>query len=294
MGAVQTASSNSTGRTPPASIRSSGSVQVAGRSIFYEASGLAEAGPTVLFLHESGGSSQTFHAQLVGVAQAARCLAPDLPGHGRSEGLGCRSIAHYREEILAFLDALAIRWPVVLAGVCLGSAIAIDLAAHAPHRVAGLVLSGLARSGRADAQVRSAAARGEAPDAFIIDLFGKGVPQRLLDARLKRWRLTSPTVRHGDLTALSEYDMVEGLGRIPHPTLVAMGEEDRLFSATDIEAITSHAAYARLVTIPRAGCLAAMERPGAYNEAVTLFLRQLQSPGPALPKAKHRGAYRRF
>src|ERR1700685_3833795 len=40
-------------------------------------------GPTILFAHGLGGTSNSFHA-LLGALQGFRCLRPDLPGSGRS------------------------------------------------------------------------------------------------------------------------------------------------------------------------------------------------------------------
>src|SRR2546428_2104843 len=107
-----------------ASHRSGGNLQVGGVELYYEASG-PEFGPTLLFLHESGGSVATWEQQLICLGGEVRCLALDLPGHGRSEGRPIPSVQAYREWVLGFLDALAIRQPVVVVGLCLGAAIAL-------------------------------------------------------------------------------------------------------------------------------------------------------------------------
>lgn len=272
---------------------SGGSAQVWGENIYYEASGVSEAGPTILFLHESGGSSATWHGQLVGLAQTARCLVMDLPGHARSEGMGFASIAEYRRSVIGFLDALAIRWPVVLAGVCLGAAVAVDVAIHARGRVAGLVLAGISATGRACEATRKRVAMGEAPASFVEQLFSEQVASRLLHDRLQRWRLTSPVVRCGDLTAVTEYPMASAMHRVSHPTLVVVGDQDRVVAPDHVHGLLRGIPNARLVQLAGAGCLSMVEQPGLFNQAVSKFLAECSPESPIGPDVRKPGGYRR-
>jgi pimeloyl-ACP methyl ester carboxylesterase len=266
---------------------------VSGENVYYEASGVAESGPTILFLHESGGCSATWHGQLVGLAQTARCLAVDLPGHARSEGIGYNSIAEYRRSVIGFLDALAIRWPVVLAGVCLGAAVAVDVALHAKGRVAGLVLAGVSATGRASEAMRTRAALGEAPVEFVEELFCGQVAPRLLGDRLQRWRLTSPVVRHGDLTAVTDYPMAASLRRVSHPMLVIAGERDPVVAPDQVRTLVSGMPTARVVEMPDAGCLSMVERPALFNQTVARFLAECSPESPVGPELRRPGGYRR-
>jgi 3-oxoadipate enol-lactonase len=267
---------------------SGGSHNVLGESLYCEASGTGEDGPTLLFLHESGGTGATWRAQLAGLAKGAHCLAPDLPGHGRSEGGGYPSVVEYRMVVLGLLDALAIRWPVVLAGVCLGAAVAVDLARHAPDRVAGLVLSGVSESGRLGQVIPQLGGS----ESFVTALFGREPSRKLLTERLKRWRLTSPEVRHQDLSSLAGYAMLESVQGLPHPTLLMAGEEDAIATPAMAAAIARAMPRAKQVTIAGAGCLSMLEQPDAFNRAVTAFVEGLRQPPPMLPEAQP-GGYRR-
>lgn len=272
-----------------------GSVQVWGENLFYEASGLAESGVAVLFLHEAGGSAATWHGQLTGLAQHARCITLDLPGHGRSEGLGYTSVEAYRAAVTEFLDALALRWPVVVAGVCLGAAIAVDLAVHAPHRVAGLVLSGVSSGGRACPATRDAVSRGETPESFVRGFFSEAVSPRLLRERLKHWRLTSPLVRHGDLNAIQAYPMFAALQAVPHPLMVLAGDQDPIATPAMASSATGAIPGARVVRLPQAGCLGMIEQPALFNRSVVEFLDDLPPMiSPVVTENWKTGGYRRF
>jgi pimeloyl-ACP methyl ester carboxylesterase len=249
-------------------LRSRGTALVSGTALHYEAAGSVEFGPTLLFLHESGGSSVTWEALLLALAGEGRCLAPDLPGHGRSEGQGLTSVQAYREWVLGYLDALAIHWPIVLVGLCLGAAIAVDLATVRPDRVAGLILTGTTPGGRSSVTTRELTARGEAPSTFADELCGPGASAQLRGAWLKRWRLCRPEVRHADLIAVAQYDLPGALGGLTHPTLFLDGAQDPFPSA-------ARWSHGRLVRLPHAGGLAPLEQPGRYAGAVREFLATL-------------------
>lgn len=270
-----------------------GSVQVLGQSVYYQASGSAEEGPTILCLHETGGASATWQAQLMELAGGARCLVPDLPGHGQSEGPGCASIHDYRAAVLAFLDALAIRWPVIVAGVCLGAAVAVDLALHAPERVTGLLLAGISEGGRAGEQCL-AAGQGQAPEEFVTGLFSGSASRRMLNEQIKRWRLTSPLVRLRDLDALQRYPLTRMVRLVTAPVLLVAGEEDPIATPAATAALAAEMAGARVSSLPGAGCLSMVEQPASFNRAVAGFLAELR-PAAAIGPGMHlRGGYRRF
>jgi 3-oxoadipate enol-lactonase len=282
-------------RSPrPAETLSAGSVQVWGENLYYEAAGVAETGPTILFLHDSGGSAATWYGQLVGLAQEARCLVVDLPGHGRSEGMGFATVAGYRSAVIGFLDTLAIRWPVILAGAGLGAAVAADLALHEPDRVAGLVLAGVSEQGRAGESVRRRTAAGEAPDEFVEALFSRHVQPQLLRDRLQCWRLTSPVVRNGDLVALQQFPMGEAIRRLRHPVLLVAGERDRVAPPERVQALIEGMPNARMVRLPDAGCLCMLEQPALFNRAVAPFLGACCPDCPLGPADRLSAGYRRF
>ena len=72
-----------------------------------------------------------------------RVLAVDQPGHGRSEGPPLASVEALADWVLALLDAAGVH-AVHLVGHSMGSLIALEAAARAPARAAGLVMVGTA------------------------------------------------------------------------------------------------------------------------------------------------------
>lgn len=100
-----------------------------------------ESGPAVLLLHALGGSSAHWAPQLAAFADGCRVASPDLRGHGRSPAAPevAYAVADHAADALAVADALGFELFSV-AGHSLGAAVAIELAAAHPDRVAALAL----------------------------------------------------------------------------------------------------------------------------------------------------------
>jgi len=65
---------------------------------------------------------------------------------------------------------------------------------------------------------------------------------------------------------------METLTALDVPAVVLVGAEDTLSPPEDAEAMVDAMPDARLVRIPRAGHLSAMEDPATFNAAVSAFL----------------------
>jgi pimeloyl-ACP methyl ester carboxylesterase len=70
-------------------------------------------------------------------------------------------------------------------------------------------------------------------------------------------------------------DSTADLAWVDVPTLVIVGEEDTLTPLAEAEAMAAAVPAARLVRIPGAGHLSAVEAPAEFNAAVRSFLAGL-------------------
>lgn len=167
-----------------------------------------------------------------------------------------------------------------LAGLSMGGYVAFEILRQAPERVERLAL--LSTSAAPDTPAR-ADQRRRAMAALAVGRF-LGVTQQMLPQLLHPSRLAEPLAaevkamagRIGGEAFLRQQTAILGrpdsrplLARIAAPTLVAVGDADRLTPPSESEAIHAAAPGSRLHVFERCGHLPAMERP----EATTTLLR---------------------
>ncbi len=183
-------------------------------------------------------------------------------------------------------DRIAREAPGGRAAVCglsLGGYTALALVARHPERVAALVLAdtraepdtpeAAAARHRSAAEVRAGGAAAFLDD-FCPRLVAPGDAASLAAARAIADRQEAEGVA-GALGALAgRADRRPDLAAIAAPTLVIVGSEDTLTPPDRAEALEAGIPGAELVVLRGAGHLSALERPGAFAEAVTGFLER--------------------
>ncbi len=96
----------------------------------------------VLLLHGLGGDSAQPWAFLNG-ASGLRRIAPDLRAHGATGYIGPEDAFTFdglADDVVALLDRLGVAGPVIVVGVSMGAAIALNLTVRWPKRVMALTL----------------------------------------------------------------------------------------------------------------------------------------------------------
>lgn len=112
-------------------------IRVYGIPVSYSESG---SGAPVVFLHEVGGDRSHFKGQTQALQSHARCLYPDLPGHGKTGKIHVdHSIIFCAEVMLGFLAALELE-DVTVVGHGFGAAVALAMAQQKPDAVPNLIL----------------------------------------------------------------------------------------------------------------------------------------------------------
>jgi len=189
----------------------------------------SHARPPVVLIHGAGGSHLSWPPQLRRLPEH-RVYAPDLPGHGKSAGVGHQSIDDYLEDVLAFLSNIGI-YSAIWVGHSMGSAVALKAALRCPDRVRALALLG----GGARLRVAPSLLRGASdPTTFegaVRTLGEKSFSPssaRIRELALQRLQTTRPAVLYGDLMACDAFNVTGDLPRISVPTLVVCGMEDRM------------------------------------------------------------------
>jgi haloalkane dehalogenase len=111
-------------------------VDVDGRAMTYWDEG---HGPVMVLLHGNPTSKELWRHMVAPLSQSHRVLVPDLMDSDVDADADCPLTAE-RDRVLAWLDALGVRGPVVWVAHDWGGAIVIDVHHHRPQRVAAVAL----------------------------------------------------------------------------------------------------------------------------------------------------------
>ncbi len=233
--------------------------------------------PPVILIHGAGGTHLHWPPQMRRMS-GQRVFALDLPGHGKSQGVGLQSVADYAETVIEFMKVARLN-AAVMVGHSMGSAIALTLALDFPDHVLGL---GLVGSG-ARLRVLPAILDGttdpstfEATVRTINDFsYGARVKPRAKELAALRMAETRPAVLHGDFVACDTFDVMERLREISLPTLILCGTEDKMTPLRYSEYLRNHIRGARLQTFEGAGHMVMLERPGPVCDALADFLNRI-------------------
>ncbi|RME86948.1 MAG: alpha/beta hydrolase [Anaerolineae bacterium] len=231
----------------------------------------------VILIHGAGGTCLHWPPE-VRRLEGRRVYALDLPGHGKSEGIGKQSIEEYARVVVDFMKALKVRSAVVV-GHSMGGAIALTLALKHRRRVHALGLVGTgARLRVAPAILESTASEAtfETAVQMITDwAFGPEVSPELKSLAAQRMAETRPTVLHGDFVACDAFDVMDKLGKIRVPTLILCGTEDKLTPPRYSEYLREKIPDSRLVLVKGAGHMVMLEQPATVATALQDFLAEV-------------------
>jgi len=242
-------------------------------------------GPAVLFIHGYPLDHSLWRHQLAEL-EGCRRIAPDLRGLGRSDApdLGY-SMATYVEDLVALLDAIGVD-AVVLCGLSMGGYIAFEFLRHYRQRVRGVVFAGTrAQADSAEGRKARELAMQEAREGGASLIAERMLPRMLASAASPDLReevraMMSAAPVPGIIGALAAMrDRPDSTALLPElagvPTLVVVGEEDRLTPVADAELIAKGIPGARLAIVKGAGHLAPLERPVEVNQLLKSFLQSL-------------------
>ncbi|CAN5680782.1 alpha/beta fold hydrolase [soil metagenome] len=122
---------------PPATERTT--ISLHGHDLFYRRAG---SGPLLLLVHGMAGSSATWQPVIEELAEHFTVVAPDLPGHGRSDKpRGDYSLGAYASVLRDLLHHLGLG-PATVVGQSLGGGITMQFAYQYPEQCERLVLVG--------------------------------------------------------------------------------------------------------------------------------------------------------
>ncbi len=239
--------------------------------------------PAAVFVHGAGMDRTVWQFQARYFAHHGfSVLAVDLPGHGRSEGGAPSSVTGYASWLWEFLDAAGVR-AFSLVGHSMGALIALCMAAEQPDRVTRLALLGVAARMPVHAELLSAAER---DDHMALDLLASWSHARpahagghptpglwMMGSTVRLLERSRPGVLHAGLTACHTYDAAAGdAAAVRCPTLLLMGEDDRMTRPVAAVPISEAVPECRIVILAGTGHMSMVEQPDATIDELASFL----------------------
>jgi len=265
---------------------------------YVEANGLdtfaivAGEGPDVILLHGDLSSTYTWRHLIEPLARTRRVHAIDLPGHGFSEkpANAPYTTTWMAGHVAAYMQAAGVPSAVIV-GNSMGGEVASEVAALYPRVTRGLVLIAPAGLRTEEQEVPDLAVRilrwpvvGDIATIFPFRSHLAGVlrdayydPTRVTDididtyyvALRSRNGLAAFVARVRRAASVDRTSIVRTIGA---PTLILVGEVDRLVPVSVARRYGETIAKSRTVVIERAGHLPQEERPDATLRAIEEWL----------------------
>lgn len=218
-------------------------------------------GPTLVLLHEMGGSLESWDEVIALLPEDYRVLAYDQRGAGMSEKIaGDFTIDDAASDLAALLDALAVDGPALVAGVAVGAAVAIRFAALHPDRVSHLLAMapacGIAPEMRVAALERAHQIAAEGMRGQASALFERAFPPALRTDGEKyrqyrgRWLSTDARSLGAIYRMLATMDLSGDLRKLSGRVAFIGGSFDSLRPPAEIERLGGLAPGVETVCLP--------------------------------------------
>jgi len=260
-------------------------IEANGIGLRYELSGKGER--TLVFVHEMGGSLESWDDVVPRFTGSRRVLRYDTRGAGLSQkARGELTLDTMANDIAALLDTLGITGKVAIAAVALGGAIALHFAALYPERSSAVVVgspaTGITHERRVPALERVAKIEATGMAFAVEDSMLNGYAPELrgdvkrFERFRARWLGNDPASYAAIWRMLANADMQAELSRLSCPVLVIGGSLDRVRAAQVSEGIAKSIPGARYVEL-RTGHYMAVQTPDLLADCIDEFLRSVDA-----------------
>jgi pimeloyl-ACP methyl ester carboxylesterase len=246
-------------------------VVIGNESFHYRTSKRAPAeGYPAVCIHGSGAHSIVWSYQVSRLSKQYKIIAPDLPGHGESEGIPLSSAEEYAYWLDCFTEQLGLS-SFFLLGHSFGGAIAQEYAHAYPQKVKGLIListgtgfklsSTYSQLHKQGVDIDRLAGASELPQAFI-----KGY--KFLES-------VGGATLHADLLAAGQFDSSSWITSIKTPSLIIWGSSDIITPQELPENLSRKLPMSKFHIIARAGHVVMVEAPDDFNAVVKEFMNNI-------------------
>ena len=233
----------------------------------------------VMLVHGAGGSSRHWEPMIKSFEKGVDkqqwfLLAPDLPGHGSTEGYVPNSIDVVATFLKAFLDELGIKPPICYVGQSMGGLIGLQFALSYPDSVERLVLMATAARIQLHPDFLGQALTGKWDMTFLGQSFHPETAEDSKELVLGEFQYTRMSSDASDFMGVSTMeDLTNAISALQIPTLILTGDDDVIISPRKSTILQRQISGSRLVTVSGAGHYLHVEKPARVLEEVMGFLQ---------------------
>jgi len=240
----------------------------------------------LVLLHAFPVSSVMYGEVADALSEGVDLVLPEFRGFGGTEPPDASpSLDVYADDVAAVLDRLGVERAVV-GGCSMGGYVTMAFCRRHPERVAGLLLvdtkAGSDNEAAADGRERLAATvlADDSVGVLLGDVFASLLGETTLAERpavvelVRSWVAAArpEAVAWAQRAMARRPDSLETLSRMDVPALVVLGDEDRIASLADADAMVQALPQGALSLLPSSGHLSAIETPDAFSETVLAWL----------------------
>jgi len=240
---------------------------------------------SIIFIHGFPFDKSMWDEQATLISKDHFVITYDVRGHGGSDvGSGQYLVEFFVDDLISLLEHTDTQKAVVC-GLSMGGYVALRAIDRAKDRFSGLILcdtkatadTNAAKLNRA-VQIATilAGKKSQFADGQLKALFAPESFEKRIDAVKKIDSIINSTQNAGLVGVLialaARMDMTDSLEKISVPTLIIVGEKDRVTTSADAEFMHDRIRNSKLITILGAGHISNMENPQEFNSALTGFL----------------------
>ncbi len=260
-------------------------LDVSGHRLYMDTAG-GEGSRPIIFIHTAGQHAIQWRFVLPLFARKDYfCVAPDLPGHGKSlvrnfEPL--TSVHAFAEVIWEMIRKMGLEKPVVI-GCSIGGDIVLDLAVNHSSQLSGVVAcEGAVRTPTLSPGVIQQGLEDSGTPSFGDQGFFMGLslcgseadPERVREITFTR-RTGDPRVYNSDLKGWITHDIRSRMQEISCPVLIVWGKDDYLMPYELVEETVRGIPGARLAVMEGIGHYPHIEAPD-FSKRIETFIDSLE------------------
>lgn len=243
------------------------------RKLFYRTGG---DGPTALvMIHGLAGDSRLFHNQIKYFSSFYRTIAPDLPGHGKSDNFTDSTLQDWSDALHGIIEKEKIENSFII-GHSMGGAVAVDYYFKHRDSVKALILvSTTAKFNIAPGDIESAANDFTSFYELLIKKSFYRKPEILLSAAKNHMSREHQAGIIKGLQIFSNLDFTDKLKEINVPVLLAGNRFDSVVPAELTEDTGKKIKDSKTVILEKKGHVPFFEDSSIFNMEIEKFISQL-------------------